>query len=263
MKENPPSSPAPAAVSGLALRARAAQGADVLLNGFGDADQIEATRAGLEQEYGVRVRYSPADMRQPGQVREMAKFAAAEFGKVDVIVNNAGIQHVAPTEEMPDDKWDAIVAINLSSAFHLIKAVLPGMKARLWGRIINIASAHGLVASPFKAPIAPALVALTPSIASRPSSSRRSSTPQAKAPWAPPPCNASVIGFTAWPVSPASRIPGSVDMARPQCWVQPPGNHLYRLRRDRGICEQLRGADRTPRRRRDRGEERDFPLVEE
>ncbi|MCY1333187.1 D-beta-hydroxybutyrate dehydrogenase [compost metagenome] len=141
--------------SGIGLgiaRAFAAHGADVLLNGFGDADNIEATRAGLEREHGVRVRYSPADMSQPRQVREMAEFAASEFGKVDVIVNNAGVQHVAPTEEMPDDRWDAIVAINLSSAFHLIKAVLPGMKARRWGRIINIASAHGLVASPFKAP---------------------------------------------------------------------------------------------------------------
>lgn len=141
--------------SGIGLgiaRAFAAHGADVLLNGFGDAEQIEATRAGLEREYGVRVRYSPADMSQPRQVCEMAEFATSEFGQVDVIVNNAGIQHVAPTEEMPDDKWDAIVAINLSSAFHLIKAVLPGMKARRWGRIINIASAHGLVASPFKAP---------------------------------------------------------------------------------------------------------------
>lgn len=141
--------------SGIGLgiaRAFAAHGADVLLNGFGDAGNIEATRAGLEREHCVRVRYSPADMSQPHQIREMAAFAASEFGKVDVIVNNAGIQHVAPTEEMPEDKWDAIVAINLSSAFHLIKAVLPGMKARRWGRIINIASAHGLVASPFKAP---------------------------------------------------------------------------------------------------------------
>jgi 3-hydroxybutyrate dehydrogenase len=132
--------------------ALAARGADVLLNGFGNAEQIESTRMGLEREYGVRVRYSPADMGQPAQIRQMADYAIAQFGKVDVIVNNAGIQYVAPTEEIPEEKWDAIVAINLSSAFHLIKAVLPGMKARRWGRIINIASAHGLVASPFKAP---------------------------------------------------------------------------------------------------------------
>ncbi|BDC44758.1 3-hydroxybutyrate dehydrogenase [Paraburkholderia terrae] len=130
----------------------AAQGADVLLNGFGDADEIEAIRRNLEHEHGVRVRYSAADMGKPDDIRVMARYATAEFGKVDIVVNNAGIQHVAPLEEQPDEKWDAILAINLSSAFHLIKAVLPGMKARRWGRIINIASAHGLLASPFKSP---------------------------------------------------------------------------------------------------------------
>jgi len=130
----------------------AAQGADVLLNGFGDADEIEAIRRNLECEHGVRVRYSAADMSKPDDIRAMARYARAEFGKVDIIVNNAGIQHVAPVEEQPDEKWDAILAINLSSAFHLIKAVLPDMKARRWGRIINIASAHGLLASPFKSP---------------------------------------------------------------------------------------------------------------
>ena len=130
----------------------AAQGADVLLNGFGDADEIEAICRDLEREHGVRVRYSAADMSKPDDIRAMARYASAEFGKVDIVVNNAGIQHVAPLEEQPDEKWDAILAINLSSAFHLIKAVLPGMKARRWGRIINIASAHGLLASPFKSP---------------------------------------------------------------------------------------------------------------
>jgi len=148
--------------------ALAARGADVLLNGFGNAEQIESTRVALEREYGVRVRYSPADMSQPAQIRQMADYAITQFGKVDVIVNNAGIQYVAPTEEMPEEKWDAIVAINLSSAFHLIKAVLPGMKARRWGRIINIASAHGLVASPFKAPYVAAkhgLIGLSKAIA--------------------------------------------------------------------------------------------------
>lgn len=128
----------------------AEQGADILLNGFGDAAQIEETRAGLEAKYGVRVRYSGADMSKPADIRAMAELARTEFGKVDIIVNNAGIQFVAPIDEFPEDKYDAIIAINLSSAFHLIKAVLPGMKERKFGRIINVASAHGLTASPFK-----------------------------------------------------------------------------------------------------------------
>ena len=128
----------------------AAQGADVMLNGFGDPGEIEETRRLLERKYGIRARYSPADMSKPDQIRGMADQARAEFGKVDIIVNNAGIQYVAPVEEFPDEKWDAIQAINLASAFHLIKAVVPEMKSRRWGRIINIASAHGLTASPFK-----------------------------------------------------------------------------------------------------------------
>ena len=140
--------------SGIGLgiaRGLAQQGADVMLNGFGDAQEIEFTRAELQRQYGVKVRYSGADMSQPEQIRAMAELARAEFGKVDIVVNNAGIQHVAPIEEFPDAKWDAVLAINLSSAFHLIKAVVPEMKARRFGRIINIASAHGLTASPFKA----------------------------------------------------------------------------------------------------------------
>jgi 3-hydroxybutyrate dehydrogenase len=139
--------------SGIGLgiaRAFAEQGADVMLNGFGNADEIEFTRAELQRRFGVKVRYSGADMSQPEQIRAMAELARHEFGKVDIVVNNAGIQHVAPVEEFPDAKWDAILAINLSSAFHLIKAVVPEMKARRSGRIINIASAHGLTASPFK-----------------------------------------------------------------------------------------------------------------
>ena len=139
--------------SGIGLgiaRAFAAQGADILLNGFGNAQEIEFTRAELQRQYAVQVRYSGADMSQPEQIRAMAELARREFGKVDIIVNNAGIQHVAPIEEFPDAKWDAILAINLSSAFHLSKAVVPGMKERRFGRIINIASAHGLTASPFK-----------------------------------------------------------------------------------------------------------------
>ncbi len=139
--------------SGIGLgiaRAFAEQGADVMLNGFGDAQEIEFTRTELQRQFGVKVRYSGADMGQPAQIRAMAELARAEFGKIDIIVNNAGIQHVAPIEAFPDEKWDAVLAINLSSAFHLIKAVVPEMKARRWGRIINIASAHGLTASPFK-----------------------------------------------------------------------------------------------------------------
>jgi len=139
--------------SGIGLgiaRALAQSGADVMLNGFGEAQAIEFTRAELQRQCGVKVRYSGADMSRPDQIRAMAELARAEFGKVDIIVNNAGIQHVAPIEEFPDEKWDAVLAINLSSAFHLIKAVVPGMKARRFGRIINIASAHGLTASPFK-----------------------------------------------------------------------------------------------------------------
>ena len=139
--------------SGIGLgiaRAFAEQGADVMLNGFGNADEIEFTRAELQRRFGVKVRHSGADMSQPEQIRAMAELARHEFGKVDIVVNNAGIQHVAPVEEFPDAKWDAILAINLSSAFHLIKAVLPGMKARRFGRIVNVASAHGLTASPYK-----------------------------------------------------------------------------------------------------------------
>jgi len=140
--------------SGIGLgiaRGLAEQGADIMLNGFGDAHEIEFTRAELQRQYGVKVRYSGADMSQPAQIRAMAELARAEFGKIDIVVNNAGIQHVAPIEEFPEAKWDAVMAINLSSAFHLIKAVVPEMKARRFGRIINIASAHGLTASPFKA----------------------------------------------------------------------------------------------------------------
>jgi 3-hydroxybutyrate dehydrogenase len=139
--------------SGIGLgiaRALAKNGADVMLNGFGNAEEIEFTRAELQRQTGVKVRYSGADMGRPEQIRAMAELARAEFGKIDIIVNNAGIQHVAPIEEFPEEKWDAVFAINLSSAFHLIKAVVPEMKARKWGRIINIASAHGLTASPFK-----------------------------------------------------------------------------------------------------------------
>ena len=125
-------------------------GCNVMLNGFGDAQAIEQLRSGLEKSNAVNVLYSPADMTRPDQIADMVKSAEEIFGGVDILVNNAGIQHVAPIDEFPPEKWDAIIAINLSSAFHAIRAALPGMKKRKWGRIINIASAHGLVASPFK-----------------------------------------------------------------------------------------------------------------
>ena len=128
-------------------RAMAKAGANVLLNGFGDAAAIEKERAGLEKEFGVKVRYSAADMTKPAEIAAMVKEAEKEFGALDILVNNAGIQYVAKVEDFPIDKWDAIIAINLSSSFHTIRAALPGMKARKFGRIVNIASAHGLVAS--------------------------------------------------------------------------------------------------------------------
>jgi 3-hydroxybutyrate dehydrogenase len=133
---------------GLAIaRALAKDGANVMINGFGDKDAIEKERSGLEKDFGIKARYSGADMTKPGEIAEMVRATEKEFGSLDVLVNNAGIQHVANIEDFPAEKWDAIIAINLSSSFHSIHAAMPGMKARKWGRIINIASAHGLVAS--------------------------------------------------------------------------------------------------------------------
>ena len=132
------------------LRALAAEGCAVVMNGLGDAKEIEAARAAIESESGQPVRFHPADMSRPAEIAEMGAFAEKEFGQVDILVNNAGIQFVARVEEFPPEKWDAILAINLSSAFHMIRAVLPGMRERKSGRIINIASAHGISASPFK-----------------------------------------------------------------------------------------------------------------
>jgi 3-hydroxybutyrate dehydrogenase len=136
---------------GLAIaRALAGAGCNITLNGFGNADEIESLRHRIEAEYSVRAQYSAADMTKPGEIKTMIKKALTAFGGVDILVNNAGIQHVAPIDEFPVEKWDAIIAIDLSSAFHTTHAALPAMKAKRWGRIINIASAHGLVASPFK-----------------------------------------------------------------------------------------------------------------
>ena len=136
---------------GLALAtAFAREGCNVVINGFGEAAAIEATRAGLAEAHGVAVSYSPANMAVPAEIAAMVADAEKEFGAIDILCNNAGIQFVAPVEEFPIDKWDAIIAINLSAAFHAIRAALPKMKQRAWGRIINTASAHALVASPFK-----------------------------------------------------------------------------------------------------------------
>ncbi len=128
----------------------AAQGMSVVLNGLGGASEVERTRSGLESRYGIKAMYSAADMTKPAEVRAMVVSAEEAFGHVDVLVNNAGIQHVEAVETFPPEKWDAIIAINLSSAFHATAAAVPGMKKRGWGRIINVGSAHSLVASPFK-----------------------------------------------------------------------------------------------------------------
>lgn len=128
-------------------RALAAQGAAIMLNGFGEASQIEKLRRELAGEYGVKVEYHGADMGRPAEIADLIRRATDAFGHVDILVNNAGIQHVAPVEEFPVEKWDAVIGINLSASFHTIRNVLPQMKQRNWGRIVNIASAHGLVAS--------------------------------------------------------------------------------------------------------------------
>jgi 3-hydroxybutyrate dehydrogenase len=140
--------------SGIGLgiaRALAGAGAAIVLNGLGAAGEIAKTRDELAGAYGVRVGYSPADMTKTAAIGEMIGAALREHGRLDILVNNAGIQHVAPLEQFPPEKWDQILAINLSSAFHTIRLALPAMRERGYGRIVNIASAHALVASPFKA----------------------------------------------------------------------------------------------------------------
>ena len=133
-----------------AADALAASGVNIILNGFGDTDAIEAQRADLEEKYGITAVYNGADMTKADEIRAMMAIAAEIFGSVDIVVNNAGIQHVSPIDEFPTEKWDAIIAINLTSAFHTTAAALPIMRKTGWGRVVNIASAHGLVASPFK-----------------------------------------------------------------------------------------------------------------
>ena len=136
---------------GLGIATRlAAEGANIILNGFGDTNEIEALRKDLAKKSSVTVVYDGADMSKADAIAAMMKSAIAEFGAVDILVNNAGIQHVAPVDDFPVSRWDAILAINLSAAFHTVRAALPAMKKKGWGRVVNIASAHALVASPFK-----------------------------------------------------------------------------------------------------------------
>jgi len=150
---------------GLAIaKSLAQQGANIVLNGFGDA---EAPRSQIEA-LGVRAEYHGADMSKPAQIEDMMKFAASKFGRVDILVNNAGIQHVAKVEDFPAERWDAIIAINLTSAFHTTRLAIPAMREANWGRVINIASAHGLVASAQKSAYVAAkhgIVGLTKSVA--------------------------------------------------------------------------------------------------
>ena len=157
--------------SGIGLgmaEAFAKEGMNVMLNGFGDPDAIADIRNRLAREHGIQVGFNGADMTKPDEIGAMFKAAEEMFGAVDVVVNNAGVQHVAPIEDFPPEKWDAIIAINLSSAFHLIRHAIPGMKRRKWGRVINLCSAHGLVASPFKSAYVAAkhgIVGLTKTVA--------------------------------------------------------------------------------------------------
>ncbi|NEU13191.1 3-hydroxybutyrate dehydrogenase [Methylobacterium sp. BTF04] len=139
--------------SGIGLayaRAFAKEGANVVINGFGKPEDIEKERTGIEAEFGVKAAYSPADLTKPAEIEGLIRLAEETFGSVDVLVNNAGVQYVAPIENFPPEKWEQIIALNLSSAFYTMRYAIPGMKARKWGRIINTASAHSLVASPFK-----------------------------------------------------------------------------------------------------------------
>lgn len=157
--------------SGIGLgiaEALCAAGMDVMLNGLSDAEQGRTLAQDLSRRHGVDVAFSAADMSNPEQIRAFVREAKERFGTVDIVVNNAGIQHVQPIEDFPDAKWDAIIAVNLTAAFHMIKHTIGDMKARKWGRIINIASAHGLVASPYKPAYVAAkhgLVGLTKTVA--------------------------------------------------------------------------------------------------
>ena len=187
--------------SGIGLgiaRAFAAAGAKVMLNGFGSAAEITAARAEIGAVMGVAAApYSAADMSKPAEIRAMVAAAQAELGSLDILVNNAGIQFVSPIQDFPDEKWDAIIAINMTSNFHAIKAALPAMLARGRGRIINIASAHGLVASPYKSAYVAAkhgVVGMTKSVALEIATS-------------PVTCNAICPGFVRTPLAEAQVVP--------------------------------------------------------
>jgi len=164
--------------SGIGLgvaRALASVGADIMLNGFGEPQETESLRASFAEEFGVGVAYSAADMSRPEQARGLIEHATKELGRVDVLVNNAGVQFTAAVEEFPVEKWDQVIAINLSAAFHTIAAALPQMRTRNWGRIINVASTHGLVASTHKAAYVAAkhgLIGLTKVVALEAATSR-------------------------------------------------------------------------------------------
>ncbi len=150
------------------LSAFAGAGCHIVMNGFGDEKEIETNRMRLQEEHGIRVLYSSADMSKPESIEAMVRQAETESGGIDILVNCAGIQFVSPVDEFPPDKWEAVIAINLSSAFYTIRGALPKMKEKKWGRIINIASAHGLVASPFKSAYVAAkhgMVGLTKTVA--------------------------------------------------------------------------------------------------
>lgn len=139
--------------SGIGLgiaKAMAAQGAHIMLNGFGDAAEIEAARAGIEKEFGVTALYHGADLTKAEQIEDMMKTAQSKLGGVDILINNAGVQHVAPIDEFPPEKWEMLIQLHLIAAFHTIRHAVPMMKEKGWGRIINMGSAHALVASPFK-----------------------------------------------------------------------------------------------------------------
>jgi 3-hydroxybutyrate dehydrogenase len=128
----------------------AQKGVNIMLNGFGNASDIEAQRSKMEQDYGIKALYNPADMTKPEEIQSMISETKEKLGSIDILVNNAGIQHVSPVEEFPIEKWNAIIAINLSASFHTIRGCVPIMKEAGWGRIVNIASTHALVASPYK-----------------------------------------------------------------------------------------------------------------
>ena len=136
---------------GLAIaKSFAKDGANVVLNGFGNPEDIERTRSGIESEFGVKAVYSPADLTKPDEIGGLIALSVETFGSIDILVNNAGIQYVSPIEDFPVEKWDQIIALNLCSAFHTLRAAVPHMKANGWGRVINTASAHSMVASPYK-----------------------------------------------------------------------------------------------------------------